>query len=86
MRQGDAIGADVLAKQAVEFADRSDELNLRGDARMVLARVLSAARRSDGAIRVAGKAVELYECKGNIVSAERTRDLLRHMEGASESP
>jgi len=85
IRRGDAIGADVLAKQAVEFADRSDELNLRGDARMALARVLSAAGRSDGAIRVAGKAVELYERKGNIVSAERARDVLRNIEGARAS-
>jgi len=86
VRRGDTIGADVLAKQAVEFADRSDELNLRGDARVVLARVLSAARRLDRAIRVADKAVELYESKGNIVSAARARDLIRHMEGASEPP
>ena len=86
VRRGDAIRAADLAKQAVEFADRSDELNLRGDARMVLAHVLLAASRHDLANRVASEAVDLYERKGNIVSAERARNLLRHTEGASESP
>jgi class 3 adenylate cyclase/tetratricopeptide (TPR) repeat protein len=85
VRRGDTIRADDLATQGVEFADRSDELNLRGDARMVLARVLLAAGLLDWANRVASEAVELYERKGNIVSAERARNLLRHMEGGSES-
>jgi ATP/maltotriose-dependent transcriptional regulator MalT len=85
VRRGDTIRADDLATQGVEFADRSDELNLRGDARMVLARVLLAAGLPDWANRVASEAVELYERKGNIVSAERARNLLRHMEGGSES-
>jgi tetratricopeptide (TPR) repeat protein len=86
VRRGDAIRAADLAKQAVEFADRSDELNLRGDARMVLAHVLLAASRLDSANRVASEAVDLYERKGNIVSTERARNLLRRTEGASESP
>jgi hypothetical protein len=86
VRRGDTIRAADLATQGVEFADRSDELNLRGDARMLLARVLFAASRLDWANRVASEALGLYERKGNIVSAERARNLLRHMEGASESP
>jgi ATP/maltotriose-dependent transcriptional regulator MalT len=86
VRRGDAIRANDLAMQAVEFADRSDELNLRGDARMVLARVLLAASRLDSANRVASEAVDLFERKGNIVSAERARNLLRRTEGATESP
>ena len=85
VRRGDAIRAEDLATQGVEFADRSDELNLRGDARMVLARVLLAASRLEWASRVASEALELYERKGNIVSAERARDMLRSTEGASES-
>jgi hypothetical protein len=48
VRRGDAIRADDLAMQAVEFADRSDELNLRGDARMVLARVLDGQPPGQG--------------------------------------
>jgi class 3 adenylate cyclase/tetratricopeptide (TPR) repeat protein len=86
VKRGDVIRANDLAEQAVEFADRSDELNLRGDARMVLARVLMAASRLDGAHRMASEAVELYERKGNIVSAERARNVLGHIDGASELP
>jgi hypothetical protein len=86
VKRGDVIRANDLAEQAVEFADRSDELNLRGDARMVLARVLMAASRLDGAHRMASEAVELYERKGNIVSAERARNVLGHIDGASGLP
>jgi ATP/maltotriose-dependent transcriptional regulator MalT len=85
VRRGDTVRAEDLATRGVAFADRSDELNLRGDARMVLARVLLAASRLEWANRVASEALELYERKGNIVSAERARDMLRSTEGASES-
>jgi ATP/maltotriose-dependent transcriptional regulator MalT len=85
IRRDDATTADGYARQAVELADRSDALNFRGDARLVLAHVLSASGEVDEAIRVAGQALDLYRRKGNVVSAGRARELLRHLEEASDS-
>jgi class 3 adenylate cyclase len=62
--------AEPMARAAVVLAERTDYLNLRGDAAMALAEVLSAVGRKGEAGASACAAFELYERKGNVVSAE----------------
>ena len=68
--------AEALAREAAALAAESDFLVLRGDALLVLGEVLRRARRKDEAARTFEEAVELYERKGNTVSAARARTLL----------
>src|SRR5439155_24492674 len=68
--------AERLAREAVALAAESDFLVLRGDALLVLGEVLRAAGRAAGAVQAVQEALELYEQKGNTVSAGRTRTLL----------
>jgi class 3 adenylate cyclase/tetratricopeptide (TPR) repeat protein len=65
-----------LAREAVEIAGGTDALTMHGDALMRLAEVLRASGRSKGAENAARDALELYERKGNIVSAQRASALL----------
>jgi class 3 adenylate cyclase/tetratricopeptide (TPR) repeat protein len=63
--------AVVLAREAVERSDPTDDLNLRGDALLAQADVLRACGRDAEAKQSATAAKELYERKGNLVMAER---------------
>jgi tetratricopeptide (TPR) repeat protein len=65
-----------LAREAVDIAAGTDALNMHGDALMRLAEVLRVSGRSKEAERAARAALELYERKGNIVSAQRAAALL----------
>jgi ATP/maltotriose-dependent transcriptional regulator MalT len=66
---GRAEESESLARGAVELAERTDYLNLRGDAATALADVLFADGRTGEASASARAARELYERKGNVVSA-----------------
>jgi ATP/maltotriose-dependent transcriptional regulator MalT len=65
--------AERLARQAVAIATETDYLNLHADALMSMSNVLSAAGRAEEAAETAREALELYEAKGNVVSASRAR-------------
>jgi class 3 adenylate cyclase/tetratricopeptide (TPR) repeat protein len=65
--------AQELARRAVALARRTDYLNLHAEALMSLADVRSAAGSPDDAAAAAHDALELYEAKGNLVSADRAR-------------
>jgi hypothetical protein len=65
-----------LATEAVELANRSDELNGRGGTRVILAEVLREVGRVDEATQAARLALEDFERKGNLVSAAHVRQLL----------
>ena len=54
----------------------TDFLDLRGDAQIRLAEVLAAGGRPEEAAVARSAAEELYERKGNVVSAQRARDLV----------
>jgi tetratricopeptide (TPR) repeat protein len=71
--RGDAAASERLAREAVEFASRTDFLRLRGDAWLALAAVLKAAGDGDGAAEARAAALALYEQKGDVVSAARAR-------------
>jgi len=60
----------------VAIAERTDFLNLQGDAQMTLADVLRVAGRADNATEAARRALVRYDQKGNIVAAGWARDLL----------
>ena len=65
-RAVDAVGA---ASAAVEFAERTDELNLRGDAFAALADALLAAGRPGDWADAVARARACYDAKGNLVAA-----------------
>ena len=71
--RGELGEAEALAREAVEIAERTDGLNLHGDALLDLAVVLRAAERPREAAASAERALALYERKGNLVSAARAR-------------
>jgi tetratricopeptide (TPR) repeat protein len=74
-RLGQTDEAIGLARDAVDLADQTDSLNLRGDALLDRADVLRVRAREDEAARDVDAALALYERKGNLVMAERARRL-----------
>ena len=83
-RRGEFEAAVALAEEAVVLAADTDYLNMQGDARKDLAEVLSLAGRNGEAESRSREALELYERKGNIVSAERVRAMLEDV--ATDQP
>ncbi len=81
-RQGEFDGAERLAREAVRALDATDLLNDRASRLMDLAGVLLLADRQDEAASVLEDALSLYEQKGNIVSAAKTRILLEEARSA----
>jgi tetratricopeptide (TPR) repeat protein len=73
---GDYPTAEKLAREAVEIADRSDGLNLQGDALSDLAQVLHGAGRTDEAQQTLTEALDRYERKRNLARATSVRDQL----------
>ena len=76
-RRGDHERAVALAEEAVALASETDYLNLQGDILMDLAEVLSLGGRLDEAASHSREALEIYERKGNVVSAGRVRAMLK---------
>ena len=72
-RRGELEDAEQLAHDAVGLAERSDFLDLHGNALMDLAEVLWLRARSADAAAAAEAALALYRRKGNRVSAARAR-------------
>jgi Flp pilus assembly protein TadD len=63
----------------VAIAERTDWLDLRGDALMDLADVLRSMGRVDEAGQNVQQAVELFERKGNRAMASRARTLFEQL-------
>jgi tetratricopeptide (TPR) repeat protein len=70
------IEAEELARESVELAFRTDSVNMQADALVDLAETLRLLHRAGEAQEILEQAVELYEKKGNVVSAASTRALL----------
>jgi tetratricopeptide (TPR) repeat protein len=83
-RRGRLHGAETLAPEATAMAESTD-FHLRGDALLALAEVSAIGGRPDDAAAAAGRAIDEFSSKGNVVMAERTRQLLEGL-GASSSP
>jgi predicted ATPase/class 3 adenylate cyclase len=72
-QQGDLARATTLALEAVALSEPTDALNVKGATLMGLAEVLWLSGRGGGAPPAAERAIELFDQKGNMVSAERAR-------------
>ena len=62
--------------RAVGHVEGTEFLNLHADALLVLAEVLRLAGRAGEAAAALEEAIELYERKGNVVSAAKARAAL----------
>jgi class 3 adenylate cyclase len=85
-RQGDAVNAVRLAREAVELAAQTDYLVLHGEACFALGQVLQEAGAGDEAVVALREALELFERKRSIPQAERTRGLLRDLGEPAPTP
>ena len=72
----DAEEAERLAREAVAITDQTQQLTYRADSRVDLGAVLELIGKPEEARAALAQALELYERKGNIVMAERTRTRL----------
>jgi hypothetical protein len=72
--RGDHLEAERLAREAAGLAS-VETPNLRADLLVDLAGVLLSAQQSAKAEPVIAEAIQLYERKGNLVSAARARAL-----------
>jgi class 3 adenylate cyclase/DNA-binding IscR family transcriptional regulator len=72
-RHGELGPAAQLAQEAVQLAEATDMLNDRAGSLLDLAEVLDIGGRRREAVRAIEAAVDLFERKGNVVSAERAR-------------
>lgn len=72
-RQGDLDTAERLATEAVERAEASEQDDSTAEVLVDQAHVLRLAGREEDAQGQAGRALTLYERKGNLVGAARVR-------------
>jgi predicted ATPase/class 3 adenylate cyclase len=75
-RRGDLEEAEEVAREAVALAERSDFLNHRAQALVVLGTILGRREGSEAAREALAAALGLYEQKGNLVAAARVRSTL----------
>ena len=78
-RRGELDEGEKLAREAVDIAERTDWLNMQGDAQMALADVLRLAGRKEDALDAARAALDCFERKGNVVAAGWARTLLEEL-------
>jgi hypothetical protein len=71
--RGNSKRRNVSRREGLELAAQTDDLNDHAKALADLAEVLELAGRREEAAAALGQALELYERKGNLVMAERTR-------------
>jgi DNA-binding SARP family transcriptional activator len=72
-REGERDEAEALGREAVRLLEPTDLLTDRGNALLDLAEVLQLGGRAAEADAAARRSLELYERKGNLVSAARAR-------------
>jgi tetratricopeptide (TPR) repeat protein len=75
-RQGSREEAETLSRDAVALVAATDLLTYHGDAMLDLAEVLELSGKSAEARAANRGGLELYERKGNLISAERARSRL----------
>jgi class 3 adenylate cyclase/tetratricopeptide (TPR) repeat protein len=75
-RRGEFQEAESLAREAVAIGEKTDMLDMQGDAYAGLGEVLLLAGKPDEAVAALEEAVERYELKGNLVSSRRARTRL----------
>jgi Flp pilus assembly protein TadD len=75
-----------VAQEAVAFFETTDVVNIRAEAFAELGRALEQAGRRNEAAQALERALELYEQKGNVVSAQAVRRKLDGLEHATGAP
>jgi class 3 adenylate cyclase/tetratricopeptide (TPR) repeat protein len=75
-RRGEFQDAESLAREAVAIGEKTDVLDMQGDAHLDLGEVLLLAGRPDEAAAALEQAVERYERKGNLVSTRQAQTRL----------
>ena len=75
-QRGEHRAAEVLARDAVAISERTDGLNLQGDALLDLAEVLVAAGRGDEAAAAVEQALDCYQRKQNLAMVAQARPRL----------
>jgi class 3 adenylate cyclase/tetratricopeptide (TPR) repeat protein len=80
-RLGRQDEAERLAREALARARRTEDINQTADVLCALAETLRVSGRDDEARAALSEALELYERKGNVVMAARTRELLAGGDG-----
>ena len=75
-REGDATKAEELIDEAVAIVERTDFLFDRGTVQLDRAEVMELLGRNEEARAARERALEMFEEKGDLVSAARTRALL----------
>jgi class 3 adenylate cyclase/tetratricopeptide (TPR) repeat protein len=76
-RNADATAAEGLIDEAVGIVERTDFLFDRGTVQLDRAEVMELLGRHDDARSARERALEMFEAKGDLVSASRTRELLQ---------
>jgi tetratricopeptide (TPR) repeat protein len=82
-RRGEHAEAHRRAREAIAIAATTDYLDFQGDAYADLAEVLLLGGKADEAAATLEQALERYERKGNLVSAQRARMRLAELQGAA---
>jgi len=82
-RRGEHAEAEQLAREAVAITERTDSLNLQGDALCDLAEVLHAAGHTSGAAAMLDQALERYERKKNLAMAAQVRERFGELQNAA---
>jgi tetratricopeptide (TPR) repeat protein len=77
--RGQIEEAEALGREALAISEKTDHLNQIGFARMGFAEVLHVAGRREEAAAHAGKALEAFERKGNVVWAGQARRFLEEL-------
>jgi class 3 adenylate cyclase/tetratricopeptide (TPR) repeat protein len=81
--RGETEAALAVAGQAVDVASSTDDLNGRADTHIDRADVLRLAGMRDEQAAALRDALALYEQKGNVAAAARTRAMLQGVEGTA---
>jgi class 3 adenylate cyclase/tetratricopeptide (TPR) repeat protein len=80
-RRDEHLEAERVAREAVALSDETDGLDAQGDAYADLAEVLVLGGRPDEAAAALAQALDRYERKGNLASAERILERLAEHRG-----
>jgi len=78
-RRRDFEAGETLAREAARLIQATDQPHLQANALMALAEVLYLSGKQEEAGAMARKAIGLYEQKGSIASADRTRRFLEDL-------
>ena len=82
-RRGEHAEAERLAREAVAICEETDMLDAQGDAYADLAEVLLLGGNADEAAAALEQALERYERKENLVSAQRAQERLAELQNAA---